>query len=136
VGDFGEGDIESKKGYPLCRITTATSPEVSRTMISPAPDTDTLPAQQIITEYWIILAATSAIPYFTQRTLYGLVRDAERILSHNIRLKDPATESDPLCMSLEISHQNRYESRKGRLLEAMVIRVRTVNIINVDEDYV
>ena len=132
TGDWGSGGEINAQAFPLCRITTATSPEVSRTMISPAPDANTLPGQQIITEYWIIIAATGAIPYLAQRKVYGLVQAAERILSRNVRLLDPSTDDDPLCVSSEISHQNRYEQHKGKLLEAMVIRLRTVSIVRTE----
>ncbi len=50
---------------------------------------------------------------------------ALEILGNNVQLKD-VTGDDPLCATSTIYTQGRQERNRGKLLEAMTIRVRPV----------
>ena len=123
-GELGNNPITADR-YPLCYVTIATNPEVSRDDISVSPTIDELPVQLRVLEFWIIIVAGNlATPEKTQRKLYELTSKVQEIMRKNIRLKD-LDGTDPLCQSMQIYTQRRFEQHKGSLLEAMTIRIRT-----------
>ncbi len=71
-GDMGDNKdkILNADSYPLCYVTTATSPEVSREIIYPQGNVNLLAGQKIVLEFWIIIVTDSGEPQQTQETLY------------------------------------------------------------------
>ena len=111
--------------YPLCYVTTAANPEVSRETIT-AGGLDTLPGQKVTLEYWVVLVANASSPSAVQEEIYGLSGLAHDALASNIRLTDPNDGTDPLCATCGVMTQRRFETHRGRLVEAMTVRVRPV----------
>ena len=118
-GEVGNNDEINAEAFPLCRVTTATSPEIERVMVSQSDTPADLPPQTIEIELWIIIAAHGGTPYAAQKKVYGIVQNVERVLRENITLEG-------LAISSKIFHQRRYETYKGQNLDAMVIRMRPV----------
>ena len=121
---FGEQGSElTANNYPLCYVTLATNPEVSRDDITSSLAVDELPTQIREYEFWvIIIVGNLSTPEKTQKKLYDITDLVQSILSKNVKL-------DGLCRTLKLYTQRRLESRKGTLLEAMTIRVRTTIIV-------
>ncbi len=127
IAEFRFGDlpqVPDGTNFPLCFISTAQTPEISRTIITPQSNVNLLPGQRIKLEFWVIIVVTKqSTPGDVQHELYELSAMVQNILAKNNQLRDTAGEN-PLCMTSEIFTQGRLEQKKGQLLEAMTIRVR------------
>ena len=130
ISEFRFGDIGDNKdkilnanSYPLCFVTTATNPEVSRDSIFPQGNVSLLAGQKIVLEFWIIVIVGDGEPQQTQKTLYSLTNDILDIMSNNIQLRD-SDGNDRLCATSEVFTQKRLETNRGKLVEAMTIRIR------------
>ena len=132
LGDAGDNKDKmlNANSYPLCYVTTATNPEVSRKSIFAQGDPSKIAGQKRELEFWAIIAVQEATPETTQKKLYKLTSMAEDILEQNQQLDDPLGKSDRLCSVCDIFTQKRFEANRGKLIEAMTIRIRpTVFII-------
>jgi len=120
-GELGSNNEINAEAFPLCRITTATNPEIERVMYSQSDTPDDLPTQAIEIELWIIIAAQEATPYIAQKKVYSIVENVERVLRRHITLGG-------LAIASKILHQRRYETYKRENLDAMVVRMRPIVI--------
>ena len=123
AGDNKDKEINANS-YPLCYITTATNPEVSRVAITSAKSVNSLPSESRELEFWIIIATTGATPADTQKSLYELVNLTCDTLEKNIQLREPLDDDDPLCSTSKIFTQRRLEKMRGTLVESLTIRLR------------
>ncbi len=136
IAEFRFGDlpqIQDGTKFPLCFVTPAKSPEISRTAETPQADVDKLPAQRIKLEFWVVVLVThQSLPSKVQRTLYDYTEMIQNIIARNKQLKNPKNNNDPLCITSETFVQGRLENKKGQLIEAMTIRVRPTIIVIID----
>ena len=130
ISEFRFGDIGDNKdkmlnanSYPLCFVTTAANPEVSRDSIFSQGDVGKIPGQKRVLEFWVIIVADGPTSEYTQKSLYSLVGMALDILENNQQLRN-SEGADNLCSASDIFTQKRLETNRGKLLEAMTIRVR------------
>lgn len=112
--------------FPALYVTTATTPEVSRTDKYATSDPESLPVERISMEFWAVILVSEMDPKDTQSKLYTLTEQAYRILSRNKQLRNPSDRKDPLCVTSRIYTQGRIESHRGKLLEGMTLRIRPV----------
>jgi len=124
-GDLGDNrdNIINASAYPLCYVTTATNPEVSRVSMFPTGDTGRIPGQKRIYEFWVIIVTKTGKPELSQRNLYKLTGMVLDTLEKNQQLRNTRNEN-PLCAASDIFTQRRLETHRGQLVEAMTIRVR------------
>lgn len=129
IAVFRHGDmpeITSANEFPLCYVTTASSPVVERLSIHPSDNLDTLPQEKVTLEFWVIIVTSTDLEQtIMQQDLHDLASIAEKILSQNIRLKDSKGQ-DPICVSSRVHLQGRMEQYRGKMKEAMTIRIRPV----------
>ena len=119
---------QNASSYPLCYVTTATNPEVSRTVIGSEGNPDIMVPQIREYELWAVFVTTGATPAEAQKSLYKITAMAQAVLEQNLRLKTPAG-ADPLCMTCTVHPQRRVEKFRGTLLEAMTLRVRPSGVV-------
>ena len=126
LGDLGDNKDSEKnaRSYPLVYVTTATNPVVTKKSRYSQGDTNKLPGQVIEYEFWAIIVTDGATPAQAQTQLYKITSLVENSLENNIRLRDPASGDDPLCITTDIFPQRRLEKYRGHLVEAMTVRIR------------
>ena len=126
LGDLGDNKDSEKnaRAYPLVYVTTATNPIVSRKSKYSQGDVNKLPGQVLELEFWAVVVVDGATPAKTQEQLYEVSGLVEKSLENNIQLRKPASNSDPLCATSDIFPQRRLEKFRGRLVEAMTVRIR------------
>lgn len=131
VKEFRFGELPEKtfaNSYPACYVATADNPEMSREGMAAALHIDVMPAQKIVTEFWVIFVTSpQATAAGAQKLLFDLRADVIRILSRNIKLKKPYDNTEPLCSLLEFSSVKRFTKQRGKVVDAMNIMVRTIN---------
>ena len=142
IAEFRFGEIsqpEYAKEYPLCYVTTPPNPEISRETIGPAKFGH-LPAQEIETEFWIVVVVSGPTPADTQKKLYELRADILRILGKNTQLRDPASfaqgstvDPDMQCASLNVEPQRRFNRSRGKLLDGITFMIHTFHFVNSPE---
>ena len=123
VGDNKDKEINANS-YPLCYVTTATNPDVSRKSIFAQGNPSKISGQKRELEFWAIIVVQEATPEATQKKLYRLTNMAEGILEQNQQLYNPTSQSDRLCSTCDVFTQKRFETYRGKLIEAMTIRIR------------
>ena len=136
VSEFRFGDMGDNKdklinanSYPLIYVTTAASPEVLRQDIHPQGNVNKLPTQKIILEFWVIIIASGADAEATQHELYQITNQVTHILARNQQLRNTAGH-DNLCSVAEIFTQKRHETYRGKLVEAMTVRIRPTTFVS------
>lgn len=134
IAEFRRGDmpnIMSGNNFPLCYVTTASTPVIEHRSLYPSSDDNILPPEKVTLEFWAIIVTSANIDQTSmQKELHDLASIAEMILSQNIRLKSGG--QDPLCATSRIYMQGRMEQYRGQLKEAMTIRIRPVLYENYD----
>ena len=122
IGDQGNTKL-SANSYPLVYVTTAINPEVSRNTIVSARDVDHLPGEKRVYELWVVIVVNGPTPQDVQSSLYDITEWIISIFEKNIQLKDEDGKN-PLCASSKIMKQGRLERQRGKMVEAMTIRIR------------
>ena len=136
ISEFRFGDLGDNKdklinatSYPLIYVTTAAAPEVSRQDVYPQGNVNRLPTQKIILEFWVIIVVSGGDPESTQNELYQITNKVTNILARNQQLRN-SVGHDQLCSVAEIFTQKRHEVHRGKLVEAMTVRVRPTTFVN------
>lgn len=120
------GDISEEtygNAFPVCFVTTARTPEISRNPMTPFADENTRAVERRELEFWVVLIVNESDPAESQKVLYDLTERVQKILVANRRLTDEDGD-DPLCGSSQIYVQGRLERLRGRPVEAMTVRLR------------
>ena len=124
-GALGNNDTYGN-AYPLVYSSAPSDPVMYKTDYFPATSVHTVPGQKWEMEFWAIIVVYQATPEATQKLLFELGHQAQIILSQNVQLRDKDRE-DPLCHTSSTILQRRLETQRGKLTEAMNVRVRTIN---------
>ena len=124
VSEFRFGHLPEQQmaaSLPAVYVTVSMNPEVMRQNVGPASAITTIPAQHIITEFWIIvITAPSGTPADAQKEMYDLKDRIIHVVSRNKTLGG-------LCNSLDIHSQNRLTTVSGRIVESMTVMIRVSN---------
>lgn len=129
-GDFGDKqDQTTANSYPLCYVTTASNPEISRRAITSAKSVSSTPSQRREFEFWVVIVVSGPTPEETQKQLYELANMGSEILEKNVQLRTPHNDDDPLCSFSQVFIQRRIEKKRGSLVEGITIRLRPVVIV-------
>lgn len=133
ISEFRFGELPEQtmaNDFPACYVTISNNPEVSREDIGSANSPSVLPAQKIVTEYWIVLVSSpQPTAGEAQKEIYDLHGDVIRIISSNLQLRD-TDDSNPLCATTLIHSQPRLTTNRGKAIDSMTVMVRTVNFEN------
>ena len=129
-GELGSGEdsVLNSNEYPLVFVTAAISPEVSRRAVGPAESDRQVPPQERIYEIWAIIVTQGGTPEAAQKSLHGIVDDAESAIERNYQLRN-ADGDDPLCQHSEVHRQGRYLPAIGTMREAITLRIRPAVIV-------
>ena len=96
--------------YPLCFVTTAANPEVSRDSIFSQGDVGKIPGQKRVLEFWVIIVAGGPTSEYTQKSLYSLVGMALNILENNQQLRIQKE------LTISVQHQIYSHKKDWRLI--------------------
>lgn len=131
IKEFRLGELPEDtwaKSFPACYITTAKKPEVSRVPYTPSTDVSLHPGDILILEFYVIIIANTSRAWSTQSKLYDLSKMAADIFKKNNQLAD--ANGSRLCSTSEIHVQGRLAKQKGKLVDAMTIRVIPTFFVN------
>ncbi len=130
ISEFRFGELPEQinaNSFPACFVTPASNPEVSRDSIGSATSLGKLPAQKIVSEFWVVLvSAPKATPSDAQKQIYELKGDVITLLGKNTQLRK-SDGTEPQCSSLAIHAQPRFTKQRGKIVDSMTVAIRTVN---------
>ena len=132
IAEFRFGELPENanaNSYPAVFVATAPNSEKTQNFRYPAKSDNSMAGRDVATEIWVIIVnEKNEGVEEVQRSLFDLKEQVVNILKANIHLRS-INASDGLAGAMELFTIGRNTQQRGKLMDAITVRVIVHNTI-------